>query len=71
MKTVVNDHGPFFEVYLEAETLKEAAALTHLSMNSTKQLKAVDTWVGLEGSFKCSVIIGRKNRGKNSIPSNP
>ena len=68
MKVTLSDHGTCFEVFLEAETMEEAAAITRFQVNHTKELRGVYAYTTKSGSFQSSVVIGKVKNPSESIP---
>ena len=68
MKINLIENDGCFSFRLTAETLVDAALLTRLGMNATKEVRTISTFVNRDGSFESAVVIGKH---KNSGPFVP
>lgn len=68
MKVELREHGGCFEVHMTAESLVEAAQLTRMGMNSTKEIRTLATYVSESGTFSLSCVVGKAKRASNEVP---
>jgi hypothetical protein len=70
MKLVrVTENGGCFAISLQAETLQDAALLTRLGMNATKDMRYVGTSAYEDGRFEFGIVIGKHKRATERVPS--
>lgn len=68
MKAELVENDGCFELYFEAETVKEAALITRIGMNHTRDPRWVGSVVYDDGKFTFSVVLGKHRRADCRIP---
>jgi hypothetical protein len=68
MKIQLDEHGGCFSIYLEAETMGEAAALTRMGVNHTRDLRYVGASAYDTGKFCFQLTLGKHRRSDSNIP---
>jgi hypothetical protein len=58
MKLTAGEYRGCFAFELEPESIAEAALLTRFALNSTKELRAAQTFANEDG-FRTSIVIGK------------
>lgn len=69
MKITLTEHEGCFAFSMEAEGLRDAALLTRLAINKTKELRSLDVFANPDGSFTGSCVLGKVNKVVSTIPS--
>jgi hypothetical protein len=67
MKATVDEFDECFSIELTAETINEAASLTRMGMNATKELTYFCTDVFKDGSFISTIELGKNKRAETII----
>lgn len=67
MKATVHEYGGCFSIDLEAETLEDAAFLTRMGLNATRELRSRYACVSGEGKFSTSITFGKAKRASSEI----
>lgn len=68
MKITLTEHDGCFAFDLAAETLPDAALLTRLGMNATKEIRHASTNVSRDGRFEAGVVIAKHKHANNDVP---
>lgn len=69
MKATLTEYYGCFSIELEAETLAEAAIITRAGMNSTKELRSLDAYVGAQdGTFVLSTVLAKSKKANGNVP---
>jgi hypothetical protein len=68
MKVEVTEYQGCFSIDLSAETIAEAAKLTRLGMNSTKELRGLDAYASENGTFTASCVVAKARKATSQIP---
>lgn len=69
MNIVLREHEGCFEFDITPNTLEEAAMLTRLTNNATREIRSLTTFTAksAERNFATSLIIGRRRQSRESI----
>lgn len=67
MKTTITENDRCYFMEIAAETMAEAAMLARMSINSTKELRCVDTHALSDGTFHCQIAIGIRKSKSSEI----
>lgn len=69
MKIHVVENEGCFGLTLTAEDIKEAALLTRLGANATKEIRYFTTSASQEGEFSTGIVFGKDKRGGGDVPN--
>lgn len=67
MKLLYCEDEACFALDFDAETLEDAAFLVRLGMNSTNELRSLQSCVNQKGGFASSVVIAKRKQSTDTI----
>ena len=67
MKVTVTEYEGCFGIELHAEDIKEAATLTRMGVNATREVRTFASWVSMDGEFSASVVFGKNKKANSDI----
>ncbi len=69
MKAEINEYDGCYAIDLTAETVEDAAKLVRLGMNTTKELRSLESYVSQSGTFfSASCVVAKAHKASNQIP---
>lgn len=67
MKIQITEHEGCFGLDITPESMAEAALLTRLALNATKEVRSLDTTAAGSGDFNTWIVFGKRRRPTSSV----
>ena len=68
MKFELKEHEGCFAIEMTAESLEEAARLVRMGMNTTMNLRSLQTLISREGQFEAYAVFAKNRRANGYVP---
>ena len=61
------ENGGCFSVEFKAETIADAALLSRMAVNATKEIRNLNAYAHNDGTFSGSIVIGKAKNNDSSL----